>query len=63
MLKSAALPDTQSRLKIVERPTQIEFVTDRLLITEMMKDPLLSAYSVVIINEAHERTLQTDVLL
>eukprot|EP00474_Spongospora_subterranea_P010219 CRZ10677.1 hypothetical protein [Spongospora subterranea] len=43
--------------------TQIQFVTDLFLIQEMMKDPLLSAFSVVIIDEAHERTLETDILI
>ena len=43
--------------------TSIKFVTDSLLIRETLHDPLLSNYSVVIVDEAHERHLQTDVLL
>ncbi|KAA0166972.1 hypothetical protein FNF27_07423 [Cafeteria roenbergensis] len=43
--------------------TKIKFVTDGLLLREAMSDPLLSAYSVVMVDEAHERSLQTDVLL
>jgi ATP-dependent RNA helicase DHX8/PRP22 len=37
-------------------------VTDGLLIRELMLDPMLSKYSVVMIDEAHERSLPTDIL-
>lgn len=43
--------------------TRIKFVTDGMLVRELMSDELLSHYSVIIIDEAHERTLRTDVLL
>ena len=33
-----------------------------MLLREAMNDPFLDKYSVVIIDEAHERTLNTDVL-
>jgi ATP-dependent RNA helicase DDX35 len=43
--------------------TKIKYVTDGILLRETMYDPLLSKYSVVMIDEAHERSLNTDILL
>lgn len=42
--------------------TVIKYLTDGMLLREFMTDPALSTYSVLIIDEAHERTLNTDVL-
>ncbi|PKI52734.1 hypothetical protein CRG98_026885 [Punica granatum] len=43
--------------------TRIKYMTDGLLLREALLDPYLSRYSVLIIDEAHERTVPTDVLL
>ena len=43
--------------------TRIKFCTTDVLIREMASDPLLSKYSVVMVDEAHERALSTDLLL
>jgi hypothetical protein len=41
----------------------VKFLTDGMLIQEMMADPLLSQYSVIMVDDMHERSLNTDMLL
>ena len=42
--------------------TIIKYMTDGMLLREFLGEPDLGSYSVMIIDEAHERTLHTDVL-
>ncbi|WFD08485.1 RNA helicase [Malassezia vespertilionis] len=43
--------------------TRLKYVTPGLLFRECMQDPLLSRYSVVMVDEAHERGVYTDLLI
>jgi len=45
------------------RDTRIKFMTDGILLAEIQSDPLLRSYSTLILDEAHERSLNIDFLL
>lgn len=47
---------------VTSEDTRIKFLTDGMLLREAISDSLLRKYSCVILDEAHERTIHTDVL-
>lgn len=47
----------------VSSSTSIKFMTDGVLLRELATDFLLTKYSVIIIDEAHERSMNTDILI
>ncbi|XP_058387231.1 probable ATP-dependent RNA helicase DHX37 [Diceros bicornis minor] len=47
----------------VTEETRIKFMTDGVLLKEIQKDFLLLKYKVVILDEAHERSVYTDILI
>ncbi|EPX70585.1 ATP-dependent RNA helicase [Schizosaccharomyces octosporus yFS286] len=47
----------------VSSETKIEYMTDGSLLKEILTDPLLERYSVIMIDEVHERTVNIDLLL
>lgn len=47
----------------VSPSTTIKFMTDGVLLRELATDFLLSKYTVIIIDEAHERSMNTDILI
>ena len=47
----------------VSPSTSIKFMTDGVLLRELATDFLLTKYSVIIVDEAHERSINTDILI
>nr|CAD7570303.1 unnamed protein product [Timema californicum] len=43
--------------------TKIKYMTEGILLREMMADPFLRNYCVVLLDEVHERTLYTDIVM
>lgn len=54
----------QIRLESSVRPeTRIKLMTDGVLLRELQSDFLLRRYSIILLDEAHERNLNTDILI
>ncbi|GLE02940.1 hypothetical protein PINS_up011804 [Pythium insidiosum] len=47
----------------VSDATRIKFMTDGILLKEIQQDFLLRAYSIILLDEAHERNVNTDILI
>ncbi|MGP1683066.1 MAG: DEAD/DEAH box helicase, partial [Giesbergeria sp.] len=47
----------------LSRDASVKLMTDGILLAETQTDPLLKAYDTIIIDEAHERSLNIDFLL
>jgi ATP-dependent helicase HrpA len=47
----------------VKHTSYVKFMTDGILLAEIQGDPLLRGYDTIIIDEAHERSLNIDFLL
>ncbi|TPX50976.1 hypothetical protein SeLEV6574_g00559 [Synchytrium endobioticum] len=48
--------------EVTSPSTRIKYMTDGMLLREVLSDALLRKYSAIVLDEAHERTLRTDVL-
>jgi len=45
------------------RDAKLLYVTDHILLNDCLKDPLFSKYSLILVDEAHERSIFSDLLL
>ncbi|XP_017860271.1 PREDICTED: probable ATP-dependent RNA helicase DHX35 [Drosophila arizonae] len=50
-------------LERTSQDTHIKYMTEGILLRELLADPLLTQYGVIIVDEAHERNMLTDMVL
>jgi HrpA-like RNA helicase len=43
--------------------TRVKYTSTRAILDEIASDPLLMRYSVLVVDDAHERTIDTDLVL
>uniref|UniRef100_A0A915Q4W7 RNA helicase n=1 Tax=Setaria digitata TaxID=48799 RepID=A0A915Q4W7_9BILA len=55
--------DSDTKIKAAISILYFQYMTDGILLREFMSDPLLTQYSILMIDEAHERSINTDVTL
>jgi len=53
----------EERLSVGEPPTIVRFMTDEMFVREAVLDPSFEKYCVILVDEAHQRTTYSDVLL
>lgn len=61
--KCCVFMSSQCKLIYYYKTYYFQYMTEGILLREMMMDPLLKSYSVIMLDEVHERTLYTDILM
>lgn len=49
--------------RISPKKTKVKYMTEGILLKEMLADPLLKNYCVIMVDEVHERSVNTDIVL
>eukprot|EP00960_Hanusia_phi_P063261 765425-Hanusia_phi.AAC.4 len=62
-LSERVATELQTRTEIFLRDKPIEFLTDGALLNRLLHDCMLQSISAVVVDEVHERTVKTDLLL
>mmetsp|Transcript_6965 Transcript_6965/g.10791 ORF Transcript_6965/g.10791 Transcript_6965/m.10791 type:complete len:600 (-) Transcript_6965:43-1842(-) len=49
--------------KVLNKKVRIKYLTEGILVREIVSDTMLSKYGIIVVDEAHERTLCTDLII